>query len=267
MRLLGAEVVPVRAGTRTLKDAINEAVRDWVTNVDTTHYVIGSVIGPHPYPRMVRTFQSVIGEEVRVQSRELGGRIPDAIVACVGGGSNAAGIFAPFIGERGVKLYGVEAAGKGLATPDHSATLSAGRPGVLHGTRTYLLQDEEGQIRPTHSVAAGLDYPGVGPEHSGWKDAGLVTYASATDDEALAAFHRLSEEEGIIPALESAHACAFAEMLAPRMKKGRTLVVNISGRGDKDVQQVSELEKGKSNSQPPTPTESPKTNSPAGKTR
>jgi tryptophan synthase beta chain len=243
MRLLGAEVVPVRAGSRTLKDAINEAVRDWVTNVDTTHYVIGSVIGPHPYPLMVRTFQSVIGEEVRAQSRALCGRLPDAIVACVGGGSNAAGIFAPFIGERGVKLVGVEAAGKGLSTPDHSATLSCGRPGVLHGTRTYLLQNEEGQIRPTHSVAAGLDYPGVGPEHSGWKDAGLVTYASVTDDEALAAFHRLAEEEGIIPALESAHACAYAETLARRMKKGQHLVVNVSGRGDKDVQQVSDLER------------------------
>jgi tryptophan synthase beta chain len=246
MRLLGAEVVPVRAGSRTLKDAINEAVRDWVANVDTTHYVIGSVIGPHPYPLMVRTFQSVIGEEVRSQCRSLLGRLPDAIVACVGGGSNAAGIFAPFIGDRRVRLFGVEAAGKGLGTAEHSATLSRGRPGVLHGTRTYLLQDEEGQIRPTHSVSAGLDYPGVGPEHSAWKDAGLVTYASATDDEALAAFHRLAEEEGILPALESAHACAYAETLARRMRKGQALVVNLSGRGDKDVQQVSEIEQKKS---------------------
>jgi tryptophan synthase beta chain len=244
MRLLGAEVVPVRSGTRTLKDAINEAVRDWVTNVETTHYVIGSVIGPHPYPLMVRTFQSVIGEEVRAQCRALTGRLPDAIVACVGGGSNAAGIFAPFVGERGVRLVGVEAAGKGLETAEHSATLSRGRPGVLHGTRTYLLQDGEGQIQPTHSVSAGLDYPGVGPEHSAWKDAGLVTYTSATDAEALAAFHRLAEEEGILPALESAHACASAEVLARRMKKGRTLVVSLSGRGDKDVQQVCELEGG-----------------------
>ena len=246
MQLMGARVIPVVSGSRTLKDAMNEAIRDWVTNVDTTYYVIGSVIGPHPYPLMVRTFQSVIGEEVRSQCRSLLGRLPDAIVACVGGGSNAAGIFASFIGDRRVRLFGVEAAGKGLGTDAHSATLSRGRPGVLHGTRTYLLQDEEGQIRPTHSVSAGLDYPGVGPEHSAWKDAGLVTYASATDAEALAAFHRLAEEEGILPALESAHACAYVEPLARRMRKGQALVVNLSGRGDKDVQQVSEIEQKKS---------------------
>ncbi len=250
MRLLGAEVVTVTAGSRTLKDAINEALRDWVTNVDTTHYVIGSVVGPHPYPLLVRTFQSVIGEEVRVQCRRQTKRLPDAVVACVGGGSNAAGIFAPFIGERGVRLYGVEAAGKGLGTGEHGATLSRGRPGVLHGTCSYLLQDEEGQVRPTHSISAGLDYPGVGPEHSAWKDAGHVTYVSATDAEALEAFHRLSEEEGIIPALESAHACAFVEKLARKMKKGRTVVVNLSGRGDKDVQQVSDLERGETRRNP-----------------
>jgi len=243
MRLLGAEVVPVASGTRTLKDAINEALRDWVTNVDTTHYVIGSVVGPHPYPLLVRTFQSVIGEEVVRQCRAMTGRLPDAVVACVGGGSNAAGIFAPFIGDRRVRLYGVEAAGKGLATGEHGATLARGRPGILHGTRSYLLQDEEGQVLATHSVSAGLDYPGVGPEHSAWKDAGLVTYTSATDAAALAAFHRLAEEEGILPALESAHAIAFAERLARRMRRGQVLVVNLSGRGDKDVQQVSEIER------------------------
>jgi tryptophan synthase beta chain len=246
MRLLGADVVTVRSGSRTLKDAINEAIRDWVTNVETTHYVIGSVIGPHPYPCMVREFQSVIGRELRAQCRAATGRLPDAIVACVGGGSNAAGIFHPFIRDRRVRLFGVEAAGKGLKTKRHSATLAKGRPGVLHGTRTYLLQDDEGQILPTHSVSAGLDYPGVGPEHSAWKESGRVTYVTATDAEALDAFRRLSEEEGIIPALESAHACAYVETLAPRMRKGQTIVVNLSGRGDKDVQQVNEIMRGHS---------------------
>ncbi len=237
MKLLGAEVVPVASGTRTLKDACNEAIRDWVTNVDTTHYIIGSVVGPHPYPRLVRDFQSVIGREVR---RQLRPRLPDAVVACVGGGSNAIGIFHPFLADRGVRLYGVEAGGRGLRGRDHAASLSAGRPGVLHGALSYLLQDAWGQVLPTHSVSAGLDYPGVGPEHALLKDTGRVTYVAATDREALDAFHRLSREEGIIPALESAHAVAFAEKLAPTMKKGRILVVNISGRGDKDIGIVQE---------------------------
>ncbi|MBI2931096.1 MAG: tryptophan synthase subunit beta, partial [Planctomycetes bacterium] len=232
MKLLGAQVVPVGSGTKTLKDAINEAIRDWVTNVDTTHYVIGSVVGPHPYPMMVRDFQSVIGREVR---RQLAPRRPNAIVACVGGGSNAIGIFHDFIRDRAVRLIGVEAGGAGIRTGRHSATLGAGRPGVLHGSMSYLLQDEWGQIRPTHSVSAGLDYPGVGPEHAKLKDSGRAQYVSVTDGEAVAAFHRLTREEGIMPALESAHAVAYAETLAPRMKKGSILVVNISGRGDKDM--------------------------------
>jgi tryptophan synthase beta chain len=240
MELLGTRVVPVKSGTRTLKDAINEAIRDWVTNVDTTHYIIGSVVGPHPYPRMVRDFQSVIGREVRAQLRP---RLPDAVVACVGGGSNAIGIFHDFIREPRVRLFGVEAGGLGLGGPHHSATLSRGRPGVLHGSMSYLLQDAWGQILPTHSVSAGLDYPGVGPEHSLLKDRRRVTYTAVTDREALAAFHRLSEEEGIIPALESAHAVACAEKLARRMKRGEILVVNISGRGDKDIGIVQEHEK------------------------
>jgi tryptophan synthase beta chain len=239
MKLLGAEVVPVTSGTRTLKDACNEAIRDWVTNVDTTHYIIGSVVGPHPYPMMVRDFQSIIGKEVRAQLKP---RLPDAIVACVGGGSNAIGIFHDFIRDRKVRLYGVEAGGKGLGTGMHAASLSGGRPGVLHGSMSYLLQDEWGQVTDTHSISAGLDYPGVGPEHSLLKDARRVTYTSATDREALAAFHRLTREEGIMPALESAHAAAFAEKLAPRMKRGSILVVNVSGRGDKDIGIVQEHE-------------------------
>jgi len=239
MELLGARVVPVRSGTRTLKDAINEAIRDWVTNVDTTHYVIGSVVGPHPYPRMVRDFQSVIGREVRAQLRP---RLPSAVVACVGGGSNAMGIFHDFICDPRVRLFGVEAGGLGLGGDRHSATLSRGRPGVLHGSMSYVLQDAWGQILPTHSISAGLDYPGVGPEHSLLKDRRRVTYAAVTDREALAAFHRLSEEEGIIPALESAHAVAYAEKLARRMRRGEILVVNISGRGDKDIGIVQEHE-------------------------
>jgi tryptophan synthase beta chain len=240
MRLLGTDVIPVLSGTRTLKDAINEAIRDWVTNIDTTHYVIGSVMGPHPYPMMVRDFQSVIGKEVRAQLKP---RRPDAIVACVGGGSNAIGIFHEFIRDRKVKLVGVEAGGLGLGGPKHSATLSRGRPGVLHGALSYVLQDAWGQVLPTHSVSAGLDYPGVGPEHALLKDTKRVSYVAVTDREALAAFHRLSKEEGILPALESAHAVAYAEKLAKRMKKGSILVVNISGRGDKDIDIVREHDK------------------------
>jgi tryptophan synthase beta chain len=242
MKLLGATVVPVMSGTRTLKDACNEAIRDWVTNVDTTHYIIGSVVGPHPYPMMVRDFQSIIGKEVRAQLKP---RLPDAVVACVGGGSNAIGIFYDFIREKKVKLYGVEAGGHGVTTTMHSATISGGRPGILHGSKSYLLQDKDGQVIPTHSISAGLDYPGVGPEHSALNDAGRVTYVAATDDEAVAAFHRLTREEGIMPALESSHAVAYAEKLAPKMKKGQILVVNISGRGDKDIGIVQDYEKEK----------------------
>ena len=242
MKLLGATVVPVTSGTRTLKDACNEAIRDWVTNVDTTHYIIGSVVGPHPYPRMVRDFQSIIGKEVRAQLKP---RLPDAIVACVGGGSNAIGIFYDFIREKKVKLYGVEAGGHGIGTGMHSASLTGGRPGVLHGSMSYLMQDRWGQVANTHSISAGLDYPGVGPEHSALKDAKRVTYTAATDEEALRGFYQLSREEGIMPALESSHAVAFAEKLARKMKKGRILVVNISGRGDKDIGIVQEHEQQK----------------------
>ena len=240
MKLLGAEVVPVTSGTRTLKDACNEAIRDWVTNVDTTHYVIGSVVGPHPYPMMVRDFQSIIGKEVRAQLKP---RLPNAIVACVGGGSNAIGIFYEFIRERKVKLVGVEAGGKGAGLSLNAAPLARGKPGVLHGSMSYLLQDKWGQVIPTHSISAGLDYPGVGPEHSLLKDKERVYYTSVTDKEALAGFHRLSEEEGIIPALESSHAIAEAEKMAKKMKKGSILVVNVSGRGDKDIGIVQEHEK------------------------
>ena len=239
MQLLGAEVVPVTSGTRTLKDACNEAIRDWVTHVDTTHYVIGSVVGPHPYPAMVRDFQSVIGKEVRAQLKP---RLPDVIVACVGGGSNAIGIFHDFIRDRKVRLVGVEAGGLGLGGTQNSASLTKGRPGVLHGSMSYLLQDVWGQVIPTHSISAGLDYPGVGPEHSWLKDRKRVTYTAVTDREALAGFHQLSEEEGIIPALESAHAVAHAEKLAPKMRRGQILVVNVSGRGDKDIGIVREHE-------------------------
>lgn len=237
MQLLGAEVIPVVSGTRTLKDAINEALRDWVTNVETTHYVIGSVVGPHPFPTLVGDLQSVIGTEARAQLLAATGELPAAVVACVGGGSNAMGIFRGFVDDESVSLYGVEAAGEGLSTGRHSATLTAGDPGVLHGARSYLLQDEEGQVMPAHSVSAGLDYPGVGPEHSYLKDIGRVTYLSATDDEALAAFQLLARTEGILPALEPSHAIARAIDLA--MAANGDVLICLSGRGDKDVEIVA----------------------------
>jgi tryptophan synthase beta chain len=240
MKLLGATVVPVESGSRTLKDALNEAMRDWVTHVENTFYIIGTVAGPHPYPMMVRDFQSVIGREARGQMQELVGRLPDAVLACVGGGSNAMGIFHEFLPDEKVRLIGVEAAGHGLESGKHAATLSAGRPGVLHGNRTYLLQDENGQILETHSISAGLDYPGVGPEHSWLKDSGRAEYVSVTDEEALKAFHDLCRLEGIMPALESAHALAYAAKMAPRMSKDQVLLVNLSGRGDKDMHTVAE---------------------------
>ncbi len=239
MRLLGAEVRPVESGSRTLKDAINEALRDWVTNVATTHYLIGSVVGPHPYPRMVRDFQAVIGQETREQILAATGRLPDFIVACVGGGSNAMGIFYPFLTEPTVQLIGVEAAGHGLASGQHAATLVAGQVGVLHGAKSYLLQNEDGQVLPTHSISAGLDYPGVGPEHSFLKDSGRVTYVAVTDQEALEGFQALCQTEGIIPALESAHAVAYALRLAAERSAEETIVVNLSGRGDKDLETVA----------------------------
>src|SRR5690242_1640145 len=240
MDLLGATVVPDESGSKTLKDALNEAMRDWVTNVDTTFYIIGTVAGPHPYPMMVRDFQSVIGEECIVQMQEMAERQPDAVIACVGGGSNAMGIFYPYIAHDKVRLVGVEAAGEGLESGKHAASLCAGRPGVLHGNRTYLLQDANGQITETHSVSAGLDYPGVGPEHSWLKDNGRAEYVAVTDDEALAAFHSLCRTEGIIPALESAHAVAQAMKMAPKLAKSAILLVNLSGRGDKDMHTVAE---------------------------
>ena len=242
MKLLGAEVVPVESGSKTLKDALNEAMRDWVTNVDSTFYIIGTVAGPHPYPMMVRDFQSVIGRETREQIKEQEGRLPDALVACVGGGSNAMGLFYPFIGDKGVALYGVEAEGEGVQTGKHAATLCAGKPGVLHGNRTYLLETEDGQITETHSISAGLDYPGVGPEHAYLKDSGRAHYVSITDKEALAAFHELTRTEGIMPALESSHALAYAKKLAPQLGKGKIIVINLSGRGDKDIHTVADLE-------------------------
>ncbi len=240
MKLLGATVVPVDSGSKTLKDALNEAMRDWVTHVEDTFYIIGTVAGPHPYPMMVRDFQSVIGEECMQQMPELAGRQPDAVIACVGGGSNAMGIFYPYLGVEGVRLIGVEAAGEGLATGRHAASLCAGRPGVLHGNRTYLLQDANGQINETHSVSAGLDYPGVGPEHAWLKDAGRADYVAVTDADALRAFSDLCHTEGIMPALESAHAVAYAVQIAPQMAKDRILLVNLSGRGDKDMHTVAE---------------------------
>ncbi|MDR1275230.1 MAG: tryptophan synthase subunit beta [Candidatus Accumulibacter sp.] len=240
MKLLGADVVPVESGSKTLKDALNEAMRDWVTNVSDTFYIIGTVAGPHPYPMMVRDFQTVIGRESIEQMRELCGRQPDAVIACVGGGSNAIGIFHPYIPCADVRLIGVEAAGDGIATGRHAASLSAGRPGILHGNRTYLLQDDDGQIIETHSISAGLDYPGVGPEHAWLKDSGRAEYVSIDDAEALEAFHALCHFEGIIPALESSHAAAYAARLAPTLGKDRILLVNLSGRGDKDMHTVAE---------------------------
>ncbi len=242
MKLLGAEVRPVESGTRTLKDALNEAMRDWVANVDDTFYIIGSVAGPHPYPTMVRDFQRVIGVEAREQIQAAEGRLPDAVVACVGGGSNAMGIFHPFLDDEGVALYGVEAGGEGLDSGRHAATLTAGRPGVLHGSRTYLMEDEHGQIIGTHSISAGLDYPGVGPEHSWLKETGRAQYRVITDAEALEAFHELCRYEGIIPALESAHAVAGAVRLARELGPSKVVVANLSGRGDKDIQTVAAQE-------------------------
>jgi tryptophan synthase beta chain len=242
MKLLGAKVVPVTAGSKTLKDALNEALRDWVTNVDNTFYIIGTVAGPHPYPAMVRDFQAIIGREARYQIQEQEGRLPDALIACVGGGSNAIGLFYPFIEDDQVTMYGVEAAGDGINTGHHAAPLCAGKPGVLHGNRTYLMEDTDGQIVATHSVSAGLDYPGVGPEHAWLKDIGRANYVSVTDDEALAAFHDLTRTEGIMPALESSHALAYAIKLAPTMDKDQIIVINLSGRGDKDIHTVAERE-------------------------
>jgi len=242
MKLLGAEVVPVTSGSRTLKDAMNEAMRDWVTNVDSTFYIIGTVAGPHPYPMLVRDFQSVIGREARAQSLSQTGRLPDALVACVGGGSNAIGLFHPFLQDAEVEMFGIEAGGKGLETGQHAAPLSVGSPGVLHGNRTYLMQDDDGQILETHSVSAGLDYPGVGPEHAWLKDIGRVKYVAANDEETLAAFHRLTRTEGIMPALETAHALAHAEKLAAEMNPEQHIIVNLSGRGDKDILTVAALE-------------------------
>ena len=243
MKLLGATVVPVESGSKTLKDALNEAMRDWVTNVENTFYIIGTVAGPHPYPMMVRDFQRVIGDECLVQMPEMTGRQPDAVIACVGGGSNAIGIFYPYIQHEATRLIGVEAAGEGIASGKHAATLSAGSPGVLHGNRTYLLQDADGQIIETHSISAGLDYPGVGPEHAHLKDIGRAEYVGATDAEAIEAFHRLCRTEGIIPALESSHAVAHAMKIAPTMAKDQILLINLSGRGDKDIGTVADLSK------------------------
>ena len=240
MKLLGAEVVPVLSGSRTLKDAMNEALRDWVTNVESTYYLIGTVAGPHPYPEMVRDFQSIIGEEVREQIMEAEGRLPDTLVACVGGGSNAIGLFHPFLDDPGIAMIGVEAAGEGIETGRHAASLSAGSPGVLHGNRTYLLQDEHGQIDEAHSISAGLDYPGIGPEHSWLKDMGRIDYAPVTDDEALEAFQLCSRLEGIIPALEPAHALAHVAKIAPTLPPEHIIVMNMCGRGDKDIFTVAE---------------------------
>ena len=240
MKMLGAEVRPVKAGAATLKDAMNEALRDWVATCETTFYCIGTVAGPHPYPAMVRDFQCVIGDEVRKQMMEAEGRLPDTLVACIGGGSNAMGLFHPFLDDSGVRIIGVEAAGRGIDSGEHAASLTGGRPGVLHGNRTYLLQDKEGQITEAHSISAGLDYPGIGPEHSWLKEKGRVEYVSATDDEAVEAFQLLCKIEGIIPALESSHALAHTIKLAPSLPKDNLLVMNLSGRGDKDVPQIAE---------------------------
>ncbi|MDX1433148.1 MAG: tryptophan synthase subunit beta [Gammaproteobacteria bacterium] len=242
MKLLGARVVPVESGSKTLKDALNEAMRDWVTNVDDTYYIIGTVAGPHPYPAMVRDFNSVIGREAREQILEQAGRLPDALVACVGGGSNAMGLFYPFLDDTQVAIYGVEAGGEGVESGRHAAPLTAGAPGVLHGNRTYLLEDSDGQIVPAHSISAGLDYPGVGPEHAWLKDSGRASYVAINDDEALAAFHEVTRAEGIIPALESSHALSYAAKLARRMGGDDIIIVNLSGRGDKDIQTVAAIE-------------------------
>jgi len=242
MKLLGAEVVPVSSGSRTLKDAMNEAMRDWVTNVDDTHYIIGSVAGPHPYPALVRDFQTVIGRETKEQSLEQLGRLPDVLIACVGGGSNAMGLFFPFVDDDGVDLVGVEAAGLGIETGRHAAPLNAGRPGVLHGSRSYLMDDEDGQIQETHSISAGLDYPGVGPEHSYWKDIGRANYVAVTDEQAVDAFRLLNRTEGIMPALESSHAVAYAAVEALRRNNDEIIVVNLSGRGDKDIQIIADMD-------------------------
>ncbi len=242
MKLLGAEVVPVTSGSRTLKDALNEAMRDWVTNVDNTFYIIGTVAGPHPYPAMVRDFQAIIGREAREQILQHEGRLPDALVACVGGGSNAIGLFYPFLEDSDVAIYGVEAAGYGLDTGRHAAPLCAGKPGVLHGNRTYLMEDSHGQIIHTHSISAGLDYPGVGPEHAWLKDSGRANYVAVNDDEALQAFHDLTRIEGILPALESSHALAYVSKLAPSMSQDQIIVLNLSGRGDKDIHTVANHE-------------------------
>ena len=242
MKLLGATVVAVESGSKTLKDALNEALRDWVTNVDNTFYIIGTVAGPHPYPAMVRDFQAIIGREAKEQCIEVTGRLPDALVACVGGGSNAIGLFYPFIEDKSVKMYGVEAAGEGVATGRHSAPLCAGRPGVLHGNRTYLMCDDDGEIIETHSISAGLDYPGVGPEHAWLKDTGRANYVNITDAEALEGFYALTRMEGIIPALESSHAMAYTMKLAPTMNKDESIIINLSGRGDKDMQTMAKLE-------------------------
>jgi tryptophan synthase beta chain len=242
MKLLGATVVAVESGSKTLKDALNEALRDWVTNVDNTFYIIGTVAGPHPYPAMVRDFQAIIGRETKQQCQDMVGKLPDALVACVGGGSNAIGLFYPFIEDESVRLIGVEAAGDGVASGRHSAPLCAGRPGVLHGNRTYLMADDDGEIIETHSISAGLDYPGVGPEHAWLKDTGRAEYVNITDDEALEGFYALTRMEGIIPALESAHAMAYTMKLAPTMRKDEMIVVNLSGRGDKDMQTMAKRE-------------------------
>ena len=241
MEMLGAEVIPVTSGTQTLKDATNEAIRDWVTNVEDTHYIIGSVVGPHPYPEMVRDFQRIIGDETKKQIIEKEGRLPDYILACVGGGSNAMGIFYPFVEDQEVNLIGIEASGKGIESGEHAATLSVGRVGVLHGSKSYLLQDDDGQVIPAYSISAGLDYPGVGPEHSYLKSIKRVDYQSATDLEAVAAFKLLSEKEGIIPALESSHALSYLEKLAPKLGEDQIIVVNLSGRGDKDINNFKKI--------------------------
>ena len=242
MKLLGAEVMEVTSGSQTLKDAMNEAMRDWVSNIDDTFYIIGTVAGPHPYPVLVRDLQSIIGRETRQQCLELTGKLPDVLIACVGGGSNAIGLFYPFLNDTSVRLIGVEAGGLGLQTGRHAAPLSAGKPGVLHGNRTYLMEDEHGQIRPTHSISAGLDYPGVGPEHAWLKDSGRVEYATVNDTEAIAAFHDLTRTEGIMPALESSHALAYAPKIVAQADRDATIIINLSGRGDKDIETIASME-------------------------